>query len=94
MGRLLTKKEVETIKEIESQIESLKKQQQVYKQNMLKKMNQFGLKKVEIDDVTFTVKESFERTDLDKKKLETDFPELVKKYEKKTRVSESLLIKL
>ena len=94
MARLLTKKRVEQIKEVEAQIELLKKQQQKYKEEVLKRMQEAGLKKVEIDDVTFTVKEAFERTDLDKKKLQVDFPDLVKKYSKTTQVAESLLIKI
>ena len=94
MKRLLTKKESEQLKSVERRILELKKVQEKYKEKLLNRMNNFGLKKVEIDDITFTVKDAFDRTDLDKKKLQSDFPELVEKYSKTTHVAETLIIKL
>ena len=92
--RLFTKSEIEEVKNVEEQIEKLKKIQSAYKEKILKKMQNNNVRKVELDGVVLTVKESYDRVDLNKKQLEVDFPELVKKYSKTTQVKETLLIKL
>ena len=62
--------------------------------NILNKMIENGVKKIETDRIVLTVKEAYERETLDSKKVKELAPEVYNECKKVTKIKESLLIKI
>lgn len=90
----LVKDAVDTIIEIETEMNRLKELQDNYKKLLLEKMEEKNILKIDIPELTITRKEPTTRETLDSKKLKEDMPEIYDEYVKISDVKGSITIKL
>lgn len=80
------------ILDLKSRLKELQEAQDTFKKGILEEMQQRGLKKVTIGDISFTVVASSVRRTLNTTKLKEEMPEVAEKYMQEQLVNESLRI--
>lgn len=90
----LVKDAVDTIIEIETEMNRLKELQDNYKKLLLEKMEEKNILKIDIPELTITRKAPTTRETLDSKKLKEDMPEIYDEYVKISDVKGSITIKV
>lgn len=86
--------EYESVTQALAEMKELKKKETDIRNELLKLMQQYDIKKIDNDDLVITVKEPHTRQSLDTKRFKEEQPELFDQYKKETVVKESLAIKI
>lgn len=84
----------EAIIRLETQVKSMKEVRQQYVDYMLAEMKSRGVKTLETEAVKLTLKDGYTRSTIDTEALKKDMPDVAAKYEKTSKVNESLIIKI
>lgn len=90
----LVKDAVTTIVTIENEIKRLKECQDVYRERILKTMEDDNIVKIDIPELTIIRKEATTRETLDSKRLRAEHPDLYDEYVNLSNVKGSITIKL
>lgn len=85
---------VDTIITIEKQIKKLKEIQDGYKENILKAMEEYDVKEIDIPELKITRKFATTRESLDSKRLRTEHPDIYDEYVNITDVKGSIIVKV
>ncbi len=90
----LAQQTVEYIKNIETQMKSLKEQYDQFKADLLNAMEQNGIIKFESDNLKISYIGETERETFDSKQFKNDMPDLYDEYVKFSKVKPSVRIKV
>lgn len=84
----------QTISGLKEQLKYAEGQMEVFKARLLEKMRELELTAIKTENIAISIKNAYQRTSIDSKKLKEQYPEIAKECEKVTEVAESLTIKI
>jgi len=90
----LTEQAKINIIEIEKQAKEIDRKKKQLREALLQAMTEFGVKKIDTDDLLITVKESTYKEQFNSKKFKEENEEMYNAYIELTPVKESLLVKV
>ena len=79
---------------VQEKINDNKKLEKEFRQKLEKEFTKYGVEKIENKRILITKRDGYTRKGFDKKNFEKNHPELADKYETKTEVKPSIMIKL
>lgn len=85
---------IQAIVDLVKQKKAIEDQEATMKEQLLKAMEQYGVKKFESADVSFTYVAPSTRTTIDSKALKADLPDVAAKYSKTSNVAASVRVKV
>ena len=92
-GQMILRPEaIEEIREIEIEKKKLEKQYKKFKTALLEGMQEYGIKKVDTDDLLITYAEPTDRVSIDTKKLWAEYKDVAFKCQKVSDVAASIRI--
>lgn len=79
---------------VQIEIDEAEKKKKEFRKRLHESLNEFGLAKLENDNILITKRDAYVRESFDSKRFKDEYPELYEEFKKESNVSESIQIRL